>query len=409
MYKLGTMRRTTIAAACMTLLGLAPTTALATEAELAQKIDALQKELESLRAQVKAVQSAPAPVSGGGGITSAPAGLQLSLYGVGHLSADHINTGSDSSSYLHSNSSRFGIKGSYDIGNSGVTAIFQYESGVDLTGSGTGDGNGGANSGGQLFTRARDSYVGIKGAYGSAIVGRLAAHNQWLYDYNLFGDQVGDLGNIWGQNQPGRFDSAVQYRTPDFNGLSAAITYDPTGNQGGNDFSSTVVKVDYGKAGLRVGGAYARYGMGNALSRQKDLAITASYDFGRFNIGGGWQRETDLAGISGADRNDATIGTAFKVGTNGTLKLQYARAGKIDGLSNSSAKQIALGYDYAWDQQTTLYLAYAKTTNGTASAFQAYNWGHGNQGAPGVLAGDDPSALSFGVVYKFDMGLFGKK
>ena len=51
---------------------------------------------------------------------------------------------------------------------------------------------------GNSLTTARDSYVGLKGGFGTALVGRLPALNQWLYDYNLFADQVGDLGNIWG-------------------------------------------------------------------------------------------------------------------------------------------------------------------------------------------------------------------
>ncbi len=90
-------------------------------------------------------------VMGAAMAASAPArALNVSIYGVGDLSADSINTGTNSSGYIHSNSSRLGFKGSEDIGN-GLTALFQYESGVDLTGQGTGDGNGGATSSGQLF------------------------------------------------------------------------------------------------------------------------------------------------------------------------------------------------------------------------------------------------------------------
>jgi len=129
---------------------------------------------------------------------SAPAwALDLTVYGVGHLSADGIDLDTDSSGYVHSNSSRLGFKGSHDLGN-GFAVLYQFESGVDLTGRGTGDGNGGADSDGQLFTRTRDSFVGVQGGFGAVMLGRVGGLNQWLYDYNLFGDQVGDLGNIWG-------------------------------------------------------------------------------------------------------------------------------------------------------------------------------------------------------------------
>jgi len=114
----------------------------------------------------------------------------LALYGVGHLSYDAIDTGVSSSDYVHSNSSRLGIKGDQDL-NDALSVYVQYESGVDLTGHGTGDGNGGASSTGQIFTRARDSFLGLRSHdYGSIQFGRVGGLNQWLYDYNLFADQV---------------------------------------------------------------------------------------------------------------------------------------------------------------------------------------------------------------------------
>lgn len=406
------LRKTVIAAMGGAALGmtLLPATTLAADADLAKKLEALQQEIETLKAQMKNTPSAPSAPATGGSVVAAPAGLELSVYGVGHLSADGINTGAESAGYIHSNSSRIGFKGSYDLG--GAAAIFQYESGVDLTGHGMGDGNGGGVPGNTLFTRARDSFVGLKGGFGTAVVGRLAAHNQWLYDYNLFGDQVGDLGNIWGQNQPGRFDSAIQYRTPDFNGFSAALTHDLGGNERGptnEKRPGTVLKLDFGKGRLKLGAAFASYSQNTGLPSQKATAVTASYDFGLFSIGGGAQHETDVGGVAGASRNEATLGAAIKVGANSAVKLQYARAGNLGSTANTGAKQVATGYDYAWNKETTLYVAYATTKNNSAASFQSYDWGHGNQGVPAVAAGKNTSAFSVGMVYKFDMGLLGKR
>lgn len=336
-----------------------------------------------------------------GAVISAPAGaLDLSIYGVGHLSADNIDTGANTSGYIHSNSSRLGFKGSHDLGN-GLSVLFQYESGVDLTGKGTGDGNGGANSSGQIFTRARDSFVGVKGGFGTALIGRVGGLNQWVYDYNLFGDQVGDLGNLWGgDGLPGRLDHAAQYRTPNFGGFTLGVTYAP--NQGTSKSSNAVVKADYVNGGLKLGAGYGKFGNGVGLSDQKAAALTASYDMGAFNVGGGWQRETDIGGISGADRNKYTLGAAVKVGGSGTAKVQYVRAGDLSNTSNTGATQWAAGYDHAWDKNTTLYVAYAKTNNNAGAEYSAYDWGHGDQGVPSIIAGNDPSVISVGVVYKFD-------
>lgn len=244
------------------------------------------------------------------------------------------------------------------MGN-GYAAIFQYESGVDLTGHGTGDGNDGAGSNGQIFTRARDSFVGVQSPFGSIKLGRLAAFNQWVYDYHLFGDQVGDLGNIWcGKNQPGRFDSAVQYRTPDFAGFAAAVTSDPSGNQGANDSSAAIVKVDYANGGLKVGAAYASYGQGSGTSKLKTSALTASYDFGMVNVGGGWQRESNASTGGNAPFNQDTtyytLGAGVKLG-HGMVKPQYARAANVSATAaTDGGRQCALGYDHAWDKDTTL-------------------------------------------------------
>jgi predicted porin len=330
--------------------------------------------------------------------------LDLSIYGVGHLSADSINNGSNSSSYLHSNSSRLGFRGGHDLGK-GLSVLFQYESGVDLTGNGTGDGNGGANSNGQIFTRARDSFVGVRGGYGTVLLGRLPALNQWVYDYNLFADQVGDLGNIWGgDGLPGRADHAAYYRTPDFGGFSLGLSYVPT--QGGTNTSAYIAKGDFAKGGLKLGVAYANFNDGGGVGAvdNKATAVTASYDFGAFNVGGGWQRETGIGNVSGADRNKYTLGAAAKVGGSGTVKAQYARAGDLNGNADSGANQWAVGYDYAWDKNTTLYAAYARTNNDAGAAYSAYDWGHGDHGVPAITAGN-PHAFSLGIVYKFDVGL----
>ncbi len=340
-----------------------------------------------------------------GAVLSAPASaLELSIYGVGHLSADSIDTDSDSSGYIHSNSSRLGVKGSHDVGN-GATILFQYESGVDLTGSGTGDGNGGADSDGQIFTRARDSFVGVKGGFGTVLFGRLGALNQWLYDYNLFGDQVGDLGNIWGgDGLPGRADHAAWYRTPSFGGATLALTYVP--DQGVNDANAYIGKAEYVTGGIKLGGAYANFGNSTpGLSDTKVAAITASYDAGAFSVGGGWQRETDIGGVSNADRDKYTLGAAVKLGGSGTVKAQYTKANDLDNTSGTSADQWAVGYDYAWDKNTTLYVAYASTNNDSDANYTSYNYGHGDQGVPALVAGNSPSAISVGLVYKFDAGV----
>jgi predicted porin len=329
---------------------------------------------------------------------------ELNLYGVGHLSFDGIDTGVSSSDYVHSNSSRLGIKGDQDL-DYGLSIYMQYESGVDLTVHGTGDGNGGATSAGQVFTRARDSFVGVKSEFGSLQVGRVGGMNQWLYDYNLFADQVGDLGNVWGgDGLPGRIDSAVEYITPTIEGLKVALTFVP--DQGGHNQHDEVVKADYTLGGLKLGLGYAQFGPGIVgLPTLNATAVTASYEVALFNVGGEFQRENNVGGVSGADRNQFTFGASVKLGQSAVFKAQYTRSGQLSGVPQSGANQIAAGLDFNLGTSAIVYLAYAHVSNSANNAYSSFDYGHGDQGTPAILPGNSPAAYSIGLIYKFDVSL----
>jgi predicted porin len=329
----------------------------------------------------------------------------LNLYGVGHLSFDAMDTGVSSSNYVHSNSTRLGIKGDQDLDN-GLSVYVQYESGVDLTAHGTGDGNGGATSAGQIFTRARDSFLGLKSRdYGSIQFGRVGGMNQWLYDYNLFADQIGDLGNIWGgDGLPGRVDNAVEYISPTLSGFRLALIYVP--DEGGHNQHDEVAKADYAVGGLKLGAAYAKFGAGSSgVPSLEAAAVTASYELDLFNVGGEFQHVKNIGGSSGAERDQATIGAAVKLGKNATLKAQYTWSGELSGMTDSGARQIAAGLDYNLGSTTIVYIAYAHTSNGARNAYGPFDYGHGDQGVPLILDGKSPVAYSIGLIYKFDVSI----
>jgi predicted porin len=328
----------------------------------------------------------------------------LNLYGVGHLSFDDLDTGVSSSTYVHSNSSRLGIKGDQVL-NDFLSVYIQYESGVDLTAHGTGDGNGGASSGGQIFTRARDSFLGLKSSYGSIQFGRVGGLNQWLYDYNLFADQVGDLGNAFGgDGAPGRLDNSVMYISPTASGFRFALTYVPDeGTRNQHDF---VAKADYAVSGLKIGAAYSKFGSGNVGIPSLQLyAATASYTLEFLNVGGAYQHEKNVRGMSGAERDQATGGAAVQLGANLALKAQYTWSGAVHGAPGSTTRQLAAGLDYNLASTTAIYFAYARTSNAALTAFSPFDYGHGDQGVPPILDGKTAAAYTIGLVYKFDVSI----
>lgn len=327
------------------------------------------------------------------GVPGKSEALELEFYGQGHLSADSVDDGDERSEYFASNSSRLGLRGSQDVGRD-LAVVFQYESGADLTGQGGNDGNGGpAGHTRSVFTAARDSFVGLTGSFGTVRIGKLGGLNQWVYDYNLFADQVGDLGNIWGgSGLPGRVTSAGQYVTPEFGGFTLGVSYVP--EEGADDSDVVLVKADYQLDALKLGAAFIDLG-----EDWSGYALTGSFDFGAMNIGGGWQRETSMGDIDGNDRNSYTLGAAFKAGDSTTIKAQVSQSDAK--FSDSDATQWAIGLDYQWNPALTLYVAFASVSNDDSVAFMANNYGKGDAVEP--APGDNPNAFSLGIVYRFSV------
>lgn len=154
------------------------------------------------------------------------------LYGSARVSIDYndpsgndvLANDPDTSWDVFNNSSRLGVRGEEDLGG-GMSAIYQYEFGVDVTEGGNLNGN-------------RPKWVGLKGSsWGAVTLG-----TQWTPYYNVIG--IGDifnsskvfnsagsygaisdsapvlntyLGNTFGL----RMDNSVIYSTPNWSGFSA--------------------------------------------------------------------------------------------------------------------------------------------------------------------------------------------
>jgi predicted porin len=328
---------------------------------------------------------------------------EVTLYGKAHLSLENQNDGTHSGVFVSSNSSRFGVKGSMDFGN-GLTGFAQLESGVDATGEGAtnGDGNGGQpNAQGQLFTRARDTFAGLKGGWGAVKIGRLSegAANAWVYDVNYFGDQLGDAANLTSAGAGGRADSTVNYALPEMGGFGLNISYTPENSTATTAESSKGVNLSFGTKAFTVGAHYFDFGNTTALPNPKVTSVTGTFNFDAGSVGAAYVKSKDEGGVSGHDRNIWTLGAGFNLG-GGTLKAQYTKADKYDDAANTGAKQTALGYDYPIGKNGTVYAVYAKMDNDSAASFTPADWGHGKAAGP-VAAGKSPNGIGVGFIYNF--------
>jgi len=340
-------------------------------------------------------------------LVPAAAMAEVGVYGRIHTSIDSISgvAAQTDSTYVNSNSSRFGVKGSKDLGK-GVKGLFQLESGVTSTQTGS-DGNGGAGATGPLFTNQRDSYVGLGGDFGTFLTGRLGGSNQYVYDSNLFGDQIGDAATFT-NTIPGRLNGVLYYQTPVMGGLKAALSYLPAssvnastgGTTGGNSYG---LKLDYANAGITANFAYFN------VQATSTTSITPMSLAGSYALGNGAmvtaQYVKATTSVSGVDttRNVFNIGGKYSLSSDSTIKAQYSNAGAstTGGAANagSGATMIAVGYDYSLSKEAGLYVAYAVVKNDNAAKYVVDNYGHGGKSNP--VAGEDPSGLSVGITYDF--------
>ncbi|MBK5938867.1 porin [Halochromatium roseum] len=112
-----------------------------------------------------------------------------------------------------SRANRIGVKGSEDLGN-GLKAIYQVELGLNFGSNDLDSGNNGISY--------RNSFVGLAGNWGTALVGR---HDTPLKistgKLDLFSDTMADYNDTVGFNDL-RVDNVIAYISPSFSGFSFA-------------------------------------------------------------------------------------------------------------------------------------------------------------------------------------------
>ena len=199
-------------------------------------------------------------------------------------------------------SSRFGFRGTEDLGG-GLKANFVMEAGVNID-----DGTSG-NGGGNFFSRA--AWVGLSGGFGEVRLGRQVLGSFGVHANGLAAGAASGLYEAGANIVQGgvRFANAIQYRSPDFGGISGTVslrapegTVSTTANVGLNpDTTDTNIKtgVDlslaYANGPIYVGFGYNQTKQSTSFSNNEaspanisngtdakitDYAISASYNFG---------------------------------------------------------------------------------------------------------------------------------
>lgn len=324
-------------------------------------------------------------------------------YGFAYQHIDGDAAGVDATDSFKMNSgmnsgSRFGLKGTEDLGN-GLTVGFVLENGFAAD-------TGALSTGDKLFDR--EAQLFLKGNFGTLSMGRVGQLASANGSYGLLG-KTSPFSSGWGDSVGqkfvmatgfGRMDNTVTYVTPDFAGFKVHAQYSfEASSKDGNEGSSDANRY-YGVAATYESGPLylvaivdsVNYGDTNFVKDstnpeddQLTVTIGGNYDFGVAKVYGSAQYFKHASAIgqkvampdgtlfSGGytfgEANGANgYGLAIGVGVpafGGTVK---AHVGYMDAEGDQMSDYMkverwntAVGYDYALSKRTSVYTAAAYT------------------------------------------------
>jgi predicted porin len=322
---------------------------------------------------------------------------------------------------VQSNGSRLGFKGTENLGN-GMSAFFQIESDAKF------------DAGGPLNT-ARDSFLGLKGDFGTVKMGNMSGPNRDLaskLDVVIHSDGIGDnsalLGKLGGRGKyfDTRYANSIAYITPKFSGFEGTVQYmanenkDQTPGAGVNtslyelgmkyDNGPVFVGVAYGKLKEKNETGTGVFAMGTN-AEATEIRVGGIYSFDVASIRGLYARTKAEGNLGELKQNVWGLGGTYNVTANGKLVAQYFRAADVDGnrtgtpnLSDTGAKFWVLGYEHSLSKRTTLLAHYAylkndSRTSTVAGANKGYDFGDGAT----TFTGNDVklSGVSIGMSHSF--------
>ena len=309
-----------------------------------------------------------------GTTTAAFAQSSVTLYGRVNTTVERQEVGDAKTTGLFNNSSRFGFKGTEDLGG-GLKAGFQLESGFN---SDTGA------SSGAFF--GRQSEVNLSGGFGAVRLGNFTPESYYATaDYVSMHNH--DTGNSSDAFYAYVMPSAnkIAYRTPSFGGLTvdAAVALHEQVTGGKNAFD---LAVNYNLGALALGAGYSKLGDVN------QFAGRALYTFGAFTVGGYIQRDEDAFRANGGKRNTFRLAGAYNLGAS-EFHVNVGRAGEYKNINDSDATQYTVGYNYNLSKRTKVYGYYTRINNSRAGTY-GFNQTVVN---PGV----DSNTLAVGIRHNF--------
>ena len=288
---------------------------------------------------------------------SAFAQSTVNLYGRLNLTIERQKVGSASNDWkMQNNSSRFGLKGSEDLGG-GMKAGFQIESGFNPA-------NGTAST--PNFW-GRQSEVNLGGGFGMVRLGNFTSEA-----YYATSDYIGMHNHETGTSSDafyayiGRNTNKVAYRTPGFSGA----TFEGAVTEGGSLNRTYDFAFNYDAGPLHLGAGYEKNAPNNKNAKQ--FAVRGLYEMGAFTFGALIQRDTDGYGINYGDRTNYRLSGMYAMGST-EFHLNIGHAGDYNKkIGDQSANQFTVGINQNLSKRTKVYTFYTKVNDKAAVGQQVY-------------------------------------
>jgi len=280
--------------------------------------------------------------------------------------------------------SRIGLKGSEDLGG-GMKANFTLEYYIEPD-NGSGIGAGG------IASSARQAFGGISGGFGSIDAGNMTTLIALTNGTSDFHGGVNTVGYSASNNQNSRRSNMIQYTTPSFNGLTAAVQLGYAGTANVNTGDNTAVRVTYANGPLTIGAATettkltkltigdfgatqgtdfairAGNDLSDALADRKRNAYGATYDLGVAKVG---FTHSDAKAGSAASAGKFEVNSFGVSAPIGAWTLNATTdSGKFTDSGAASAKISAyqISAYYALSKRTNLYAITGQVKNKATTA-----------------------------------------
>lgn len=290
----------------------------------------------------------------------------VTIYGAMRVSVDHTNAQAANSDVwtVSDQSSRIGVKGAEDLGG-GLKAVWQWESGMNTTNSTT------------VGTVQRNTFLGLAGGFGTALVGTHDTPYKLGGSADLFGDTAADAQGtatdsaIIGRNSfDNRLTNVIAYISPTWSGFHfavAGVAGEGTGSanspNGLTDAYSMVGVYENGPLKVTLGHEERSSEFVSTTAgtqKAKGTKLNIGYKMGAIGLGYTYESSTDVAATTTPRVKDKgqLASVSYAMGAT-TLGLQMGKFDNKDaGSTTGDLNTWTVGAYHALSKRTQAYVGY---------------------------------------------------